>query len=70
MSDRSSTELPVTMSGLERDDVAWLIDAVNAAELTREEKLNLFRDQFEDPAGAALCEACAAAFPGATFGAV
>ena len=47
--------------GLERDDVTWLIDAVEAAELTREEQLNLFSDQFEDASNAGLCEPCATA---------
>ena len=47
--------------GLTADDVTWLIDSVSAAELTRDECLNLFRDQFEDPAKADLCEPCATA---------
>ena len=47
--------------GLDVESVAWLIDTMRSAALTREEQLNLFRAQFEEPSDAEICEPCATA---------
>ena len=55
--------------GLNRQEVNRLIDEVRHAMLTGEEKLNLFRAQFDDPSDADLREPCAAAILDAADGA-
>lgn len=47
--------------GLTQQEVDQLIDNMHRSKLTREEKLNLFRAQFDDPSDADLCEPCATA---------
>ena len=46
---------------LDKEDVDAIIDSVAHAALTRTEKLDLFRSQFENPVGPEVCEPCAIA---------
>ena len=48
-------------SDLSPDEVDRQIDTVRLAPGTREDKLRLFRGQFDDPADAEACEPCASA---------